>query len=626
MKDTISRALYPKPQEIAWTDGESFHLSRSCADQISSFTIGKSIPESIRLVKEDLSQPSRFSSYLLDITAEGIAVTCGDMRSFFCAVQTLAQIIVHAETDADGFIITSVHIEDYSLFEWRAFMLDISRDRVPTMETLHFLIDFLASLKYNQLQLYMEHTYAYEGHEAVHKSASPITESEFAALEIYCRERGMELVPNQNSFGHMERWLCHPAYHHLAEMPEGFTDMWGVFRPVSSTLSPAVEASSALITDLLSQLLADRESGYVNVGGDEPWELGQGKSKALCEQQGLARVYVDFLSRLHDIAASCGKRAMVWADVLMRHPEVVDSLPQDTILLDWGYEGNHPFEKECSLLSDSGYEYVLCTGTSSWNTIGGRWSNVQHNLNGAVQAGLRQKHRPRGFMVTEWGDNGHLQQQSIALPAIILAGGIAWRGEADLTPGLLGEILSHHLSLLTGKSDGAKPDPSLVKILSEVLMSLENLGEFYLEQDDTKEIHNSTLLGALLIDHLAPYYSDAIAQFAGYTFEKERKALFEASQILHKTFEYYREPLLVRDELIWTVNMLSFACSLGESRLTVRKRLCEYEDLKRSERDELSSMLAPLVDEYTRLWHLRSRPGGLEESVGRLHKLMERLH
>ena len=37
-------------------------------------------------------------------------------------------------------------------------MLDISRDKVPTMATLFHLIDRLAGWKINQLQLYIEHT------------------------------------------------------------------------------------------------------------------------------------------------------------------------------------------------------------------------------------------------------------------------------------------------------------------------------------------------------------------------------------------------------------------------------------------------------------------------------------
>ena len=47
------------------------------------------------------------------------------------------------------------------MFAVRSYMLDISRDKVPTMGTLKQLVDILARFDYNQFQLYTEHTFAY---------------------------------------------------------------------------------------------------------------------------------------------------------------------------------------------------------------------------------------------------------------------------------------------------------------------------------------------------------------------------------------------------------------------------------------------------------------------------------
>jgi hexosaminidase len=91
-------------------------------------------------------------------------------------------------------------------------MLDISRSKVPTLATLRDLAGRLASWKINQLQLYMEHTFPYTGHEDVWRDASPISPDEILSLDAYCRERHIELVPNQNTLGHFERWLRHGRY------------------------------------------------------------------------------------------------------------------------------------------------------------------------------------------------------------------------------------------------------------------------------------------------------------------------------------------------------------------------------------------------------------------------------
>ena len=101
-------------------------------------------------------------------------------------------------------------------------MLDISRCKVPTMDTLRGLVRLLARLRYNQLQLYTEHTFAFRDHETVWREASPLTAKEVQEIDQLCIENGIELVPNFNSFGHFERWLRHEPYKHLAECPEGF--------------------------------------------------------------------------------------------------------------------------------------------------------------------------------------------------------------------------------------------------------------------------------------------------------------------------------------------------------------------------------------------------------------------
>ena len=107
------------------------------------------------------------------------------------------------------------------MFETRGYMLDVSRDRVPTMRTLRLIVDILARYRYTQFQLYTEHTFAYEGHESVWEEADPLTPMEIAKLQAYCEMQGIELVPNQNTFGHMERWLTNPKYNALAKFPKG---------------------------------------------------------------------------------------------------------------------------------------------------------------------------------------------------------------------------------------------------------------------------------------------------------------------------------------------------------------------------------------------------------------------
>ena len=268
------------------------------------------------------------------------------------------------------------------MFAVRSYMLDISRDKVPTMGTLKQLVDILARFDYNQFQLYTEHTFAYSAHKDVWAHASPMTPDEIRELDLYCVMRGIELVPNQNCFGHMERWLTKPAYNHLAELPQGGAPLpWGGFKKDPTTLCPTDPASLEFVAGLLDELLPNFESRLVNIGCDETFDLlGNGRSAAAVKEKGEGRVYLDFLLKVADLARARGKRPMFWGDVILKHPELVGELPKDMIALDWGYEGNHPFMEEAAKFQAAGLDFYVCPGTSSWNSLAGRVENMRENM------------------------------------------------------------------------------------------------------------------------------------------------------------------------------------------------------------------------------------------------------
>ena len=324
---------------------------------------------------ESLSLPEQ--GYHLFIRPDGIEIVAGDAAGAFYGACTLAQFI----RQVDG-ILPCVAIEDWPDFPVRGVMLDISRDKVPTMETLFHLIDLLASWKINQFQLYTEHTFAYSAHPVVWRHASPITAEEILVLDAYCRERFVELVPNQNSFGHMDRWLCHPEYAPLAEKPDGMELEWGHIGPF--TLNPLDPRSITLMAGLYDELLPHFSSHLFNVGCDETFDLGLGRSKATCEEQGTERVYLDYLRKIDELVHAHGRTMMFWGDIIMHAPELIPDLPQDAIALEWGYEADHPFARHGRLFRNGGIPFYVCPGTSNWNSLAGRTDNTIDNLTNAA--------------------------------------------------------------------------------------------------------------------------------------------------------------------------------------------------------------------------------------------------
>ena len=311
-------------------------------------------------------------------------------------------------------------LNNTALFDRRGLMLDISRNRVPTMATLHSLIDALQALKYNELQLYTEHTFAYAEHKTVWQNASPLTASEILELDSYCADRGIELVPNQNSFGHMERWLRHPKYRHLAESPDGFIHPISGEAKHPSTLHPSTE-SLDFIDQLFCELLPNFKSKQVNVGGDEPWELGKGRSKNLADKVGKHRVYLDYMRRVCEIAEKYGRTAQFWADIIMERPDLVMELPNGVIPVIWGYEGDSPFAEQCRIVAKSGFrdQFYVAPGAGNWNSFSGRLEVAKANIHQAAKQG--HAHGARGLLLTAWGDNGHHQPWFTLYPALVIA-------------------------------------------------------------------------------------------------------------------------------------------------------------------------------------------------------------
>jgi len=305
------------------------------------------------------------------------------------------------------------------------YHLDISRSKVPTMKTLRRIVDVISSLGYNQFQLYTEHTFAYSQHETVWREASPMTPAEVRELDAYCAAKGVELVPNQNSFGHLELWLKHPEYNVLAECPTGGTSYkpWGYTSAKSLALCPTDPRSVTFLAGIYDELFPCFRSKLVNVGCDETIELlddhepYRGRSAAAVKAKGPHRVYVEFLNKIHALLAARGHTMMFWGDIILHHPELIDELPKDVICLDWGYEAKHPFDKECAAFAKAGRRFYVCPGASTWNTLTGRLTNMMANIDNALAAG--EKHGAEGVLLTDWGDTGHSHPWLLSLPALV---------------------------------------------------------------------------------------------------------------------------------------------------------------------------------------------------------------
>jgi hypothetical protein len=368
--------------------------------------------------------------FTLTIEPDGLRIAAADERGALWAVETIRQLVAGC-----GAELPCLELRDWPDLPERGYLLDVSRDRVPTMESLRALVDRLALLRVTQLQLYTEHTFAFRGHDTVWQHASPFTPDELRSLDGWCDERGIELVPNLACFGHMERWLAHPAYRHLAELPDGRMDG----RP-SSCLTPGPEAL-AFVQRRWEEFLACFRSRRVNINCDETVELGQGRSRSACERDGAGKVWARFVGAIvEDLQRRSGGYAVqLWADMIAHYPAILDDLPRDGVTaLVWTYERPRPpesvpaavhpytagFGPPVEHLAGRGVAVMTCPGTSTWNALVGRWRNARENVLDAVRTARAAG--SRGVLLTDWGDNGHLNPPAASIAPLAFGAAAAW--------------------------------------------------------------------------------------------------------------------------------------------------------------------------------------------------------
>ena len=535
-------------------------------------------------------------SYHLTIDPDGIRVTGRDLAGAFYGVMSLVQLL-----QTHGGALPTLTIEDWPDLQARGVMLDISRDRVPTMETLYHLVDLLAGWKVNQLQLYTEHTFAYRNHRKVWEKASPMTAEQILALDAYCRARFIDLVPNQNSFGHMHRWFEHSHYLSLAETETAFQSPWGTTLPPFS-LSPAVPASLDLVDELYAELLPNFTSRMFNVGCDETVDLGLGRSKELVAQKGKGRVYLDFLLEIYQRVRAREHTMQFWGDIINQYPDLVPEVPKDTIALEWGYEADHDFPGKTTLFADSGVRFYVCPGTSSWNSIAGRTDNCIGNIRNAVENGL--KHGALGVLNTDWGDNGHWQTLPISYLGFIYGAALGWSygQNADLDlPRVLDTFAFQDTAGVMGRL-------------------AYDLGNVY--QIPEIVAHNSSFMfnsyGASLEEMRGGRYSDSLTPGARAIL-KDDLALKEKLQAALDTVDSVMAPLNRAQMAAPDAELIKREFTLAAQMLRhgVKRTLLQ---LPRSalRRADMAAELDAIEAEFRALWLARSRPGGLEESMARL--------
>ena len=402
--------LFPEPKQMKVMEGTyTLHSSVDLCDLMAFVRNVRGGTDEIRLHENLLL---RKEEYVLSVCDTGVDVYASCEEGFFRALTSLHQMIRRGQG-----VLPLVEIQDAPDIARRGYMVDISRGKMPKVETIKRMADYLAKLKYNELQLYMEgdcFKYAAYPKETAHFDC--LTPEDIRELDAYCRERFIDLVPNQNSFGHMYTWLKKPEFHHL-----------GLFEAdeTPSTLNPLLEESFEFMCNLYTSLLPHFSSQYVNIGLDEAYGLGKFQIEEYCKEKGKDIVFMEWLNKLNDhITATYGKTVMFWADMIYNYPQSYHLVPKDAIALEWGYEliQSQRMTDHCIAYRDAGVRYYVCPSVNTHDSFTSRMDVTTFNIRTCAE--LAVEYGAEGILLTEWGGGG--QFGVWCLTPIALCGQYGW--------------------------------------------------------------------------------------------------------------------------------------------------------------------------------------------------------
>lgn len=380
-------------------------------------------------IRLDVDAAMAAQSYRLDVgrRADGsasVVIVGGGADGLRYGVQTFRQLVRHS-----GPAVPVVHIEDAPVLPVRGYYLDVTRGRMPTLASLKALVDTLELHKYNQLQLYVEHTFRFDGLGQAWRGTGALGADDILELDEYCAKAGIELVPSVSTFGHQYMALRTDRYAGLGEFPEQAGRPFSLIeRMEHHTLNLLMGESLALAKRLIDQYAPLFRSRRFNICADETFDLGKGRSAAQAGAVGVGTLYAGYLTELCSYLEERGLQPMMWADIAVGHPQALERLRDKAILLNWQYEPDLD-ESRTALVASTGAVQYVCPAVHCWNALLPRIDTAWNNISRMAAYGAA--HRAEGILVTDWGDYGHVNDPVMSLPGLCYGAQCGWNGGGD---------------------------------------------------------------------------------------------------------------------------------------------------------------------------------------------------
>ena len=518
-------------------------------------------------------------TYRITINRGFIRIEATTSAGLFYATQSLKQLFRYAflKNPNEYVTIPCMTITDWPNFKIRAWQDDISRGPVVSMDYLKRLIPQMAECKLNAFSLYTEHTFKTKCHPDI-APTDAFTAEEIKELEEYCKPYHIQIIGNQQCFGHFEEILCNPFYSELADTK------WN--------LNPAKEETYRFLEDHLKEVARAYKSPYFNINCDETECLGQGNAKAYVDSLGAETVYYQHVNRVNRMLRPYRKRVMMWGDIADQHPEILDHLDKDIFLIAWSYVGIDDFDNFLKPYVSSGHKFLIAPGVSLSERVWPKHYEFKKNIANLCRDGY--KNGALGVINTCWDDFGESLTNS-ALYGLALGAETSWNSDTNSDRNFDANFTSHLLASTSG---------DICQHLDEVSewTKLDGIGKF-----------------SAMTEPLEPFYPALVGDSVEALNKKTEEALTALGKMLENDKKTIKTNSDLFDNALYAVHRMKWCAERNILRCQLYRTYGDPTDANIAESNRmihnLIVKLHDLKNEYVKVWNIESRPYWLDVNM-----------
>ncbi len=299
----------------------------------------------------------RRQAYGITINDGGIELVGGSDAGLHHAIRTLEQIL-------DNGTAPHVRIVDWPDLPVRMIMVDPARQN-ENFDYYRRMIAFASRLKFNTVLLHLtdDQTSAlfHEDYpELMHRHAW--RPEEVRQLVQFAASHHIELIPEIESLGHSRMFERLPGFQDYLHQTKSQTpdQSWmGTDIPgYTNVLCPSSPAAVGYLGKLYVRAAELFPHPLLHIGFDEVDMTACDRCLAAYGEQTHDEWLATALRQAIDLAASHGRKAAIWGDMLLSHREVIPAIsPKEAVIFDWYYRPDVT-DESVRFFKELGFEVV----------------------------------------------------------------------------------------------------------------------------------------------------------------------------------------------------------------------------------------------------------------------------